>query len=400
MAMLKRPLLPEEQLYFIHIPKCAGTTFINIVDQHFAINEILPTHYDLNKLANEISDDQLAGYRFLRGHIPFDTLIPRLPAAPRLITFLRDPVAQFISYFQMRQRVPDPLVGIQAKLASLSLEEVLNDELMLRFANNATVSIGGRLPAKDPKERLPNLELAKKRLEMFDFVGITERFNDSLDLFSYVFNFPKISHYQTLNVSPDREKRQEISPELMARIAEVQKYDIELYQFGLGLFEKKYASMLQENIEIPLAPVSRIQYDFSRVMPGDGWHIAESHPSLGLFRWSGPETTSILRFPPLLPGNYKFYFEIVGAIHPNTLDGLKITINDTPVKFKIKYARALFRAKNFPVVVEGVIPGSSLENRKNLHIHISIPATQKPENSAVERLLGLCFHSLNIQPTS
>jgi hypothetical protein len=76
---LKKPLLENEQLFFIHIPKCAGTTFINILDQRFIDTEILPVHYDLKKLQDRLTDETLAGYRFLRA--------PARPAAQSRISF-------------------------------------------------------------------------------------------------------------------------------------------------------------------------------------------------------------------------------------------------------------------------------------------------------------------------
>lgn len=394
MQTLKRPLSSNDQLYFIHVPKCAGTTFINIVDQHFTIGEILPTHYDLKKLETEISNEQLAGYRFLRGHIPYDTLIPRLPALPRMITFLRDPVAQFISYFQMRQRVPDPLVGIQSTLAGLSLEELLEHELMLRFANNATVSIGGRLPAQASKDRIPNLELAKERLKTFDFVGITERFNDSLDLFSYIFNFYPISAYETLNVSPDREKRQEISPDLMARIAEVQKYDIELYQFGLKILEEKYQQMLAEKrqgqADVVLSqPVANVFWDLSRAQPCQGWHIAESHPAFGLTRWSGPETSSRLYIPLEKNKDYILRFQVLSDSFNDILSGLVVQINGTPV------ALAHVR-QGMQFMFEGRIPAKLVaQNANPVCLEFSVNRVIA-EGNEKGRKLGLCYNWVQI----
>ena len=399
---LKVNFLPDEQLYFIHVPKCAGTSFISLVDERYIIDEIIPTHYDLKKLQEEITNDQLSSYRFIRGHFPFDLIVPRLRKYPRITTFLREPVVRLISNFQMRQRVVDPLNGLQGTLYSLTLDEFLaRKDLMSIFANRATRLIGGTVHDGSGAE-IPNLELAKMRLSKFDFVGIVEKYEDSLSLFSYVFDFPAMQSDRVLNVSPNREKRDEISPHTLMRVAETEWADIELYKFGREIFEKQFASMKREiadDVRYPTPPkVNSVHEDFSLVDPGMGWHVAERHPQYGVYRWSGPDIVSHLRYSLTTDCDMILRFDVLQAIAPDVLDSLTVQVNGEIIHLK-KRVDGLASVKTF----EGRIPREILllsHRWTNLTLRVNRTICPKDVDSQNldERLLGVCYHKLSLTP--
>jgi len=337
---LKKPLHQDDQLYFIHVPKCAGTSFISLMDECYVIDRIIPVHHDIKKLRNEITDKQLNSYHFIRGHLPYDLIIPRLQKHPRVITFLREPVVRLISNFQMRQRVSDPLVGLQSTLQSLTLEEYLDRaDLVLHLANYATRLIGGRKKL-DNGDFIPNLELAKERLTNFDFVGIVEDYNDSLDLFCYIYDFPPIRTNRLLNVSPNRDQRKEISSSTLEKIAEIEWADIELYKFGCELFQKQFSRMQQEQeagIEYPQPEkVTSIADDFSLVKPGQGWHVAERHPKHDVIRWSGSEKVSHLMLNLAPDQAYEIHFHVFRSAARDVLNSLEFHVNGHKIELKSK----------------------------------------------------------------
>ena len=404
---LKKPLLPDEQVYFIHVPKCAGTSFISLVDEHYVIDEILPVHYDLEKFRKEITDEQLSQYKFIRGHIPYDLVIPRLLGIPRVITFLRDPVAQFISYFEMRQRVSDPSGGLQPALQSLTLEDFLEREDLVhdthfhrRFTNWATWLIGG--VTKSGKREIPNLKRAKERLAKFDFVGITERFDESLELFCYTFGFAPIGSSRSLNVSPNREERANIDAKILHKIAEVNWADVELYKFGCALLENQLREMKVRKPDDSTAQkvnlLSSINFTFERVDPGSGWQVAESHPRYGVIRWSGPETTSTLYMPVAAQNDLIIRFRVVSSIAPDILNSLTLSVNNYSVALTQRHD-----GTQGGVVFEGSIPHTMLvetQARQSISFHVNRTLAPKElgQGSEDERALGLCYHWLAIYP--
>lgn len=399
---LKKPLLANEQLYFIHVPKCAGTSFISLVDERYVIDEIVPTHYDLKMLEERITNAQLASYRFIRGHFPYDMIVPRLPSQPRIITFLREPIVRLVSNFQMRQRVSDPLQGMQKMLQSLTLDEFLaRQDLMDIFSNRATRLIGGNTRNSAGME-IPNLELAKERIAAFDFVGIVESYNDSLALFSYIFDFPSMQSDRILNVSPDREKRNEISQSTLARVAETEWADIELYKFGHELFDTQFARMQKEQadgIQYPQPQkVASVQFDFSLVDPGMGWHVAERHPQFGVIRWSGSETASHLRFPLHADREILLQFDILQAVAPDILESLTLKVNGEPIPLKksdVGVGGQVGFEAHIPARVLRASGGAAVFT---FEVNRTVSPMEIDAQSTDARLLGLCYHSLSLIP--
>lgn len=411
---LRRPLQEDEQLYFIHVPKCAGTSFISLVDERYVIDEIIPTHHDINELKNHITDQQLAGYRFIRGHFPYDLVVPRLPRMPRIITFLREPITRFISNFQMRQRVSDPLVGLQETLKSLTLENFLDKPDLVRIlANRATRLIGGTKKTRSG-DVIPNLELAKERLSNFEFVGIVERFNDSLELFCHVFDFPPIRSQRNLNISPNREARSDISKTTMDKIAEIEWADIELYKFGLKLFERQHTGMGTDPIRGSLNNVgvgNSIRIDFARVNPGSGWHVGERYPRYGVVRWSGPDSVSYLHLTLAPCQSYKIRFRVLRSVKKEILQSLKLEINEQDVPLKMHLSDIWGG-----VIVEGFIPENVLSGGTPVEFAFKVSDTAplseindnikkfkrltfgKQPNEPDKRLGGLLYNWLELTP--
>jgi hypothetical protein len=357
----------------------------------------------------------MANYKFLRGHFPYDTLVPRLPGKPRFITFLRNPVTQFISNFEMRQRVLDPMVGLHDTLASLTFEQFLDrPELVIHFSNLATRLIGGEY--YQDGVMYPHLERAKERISGFDFVGITEHFDKSLNLFTYIYNYEPINAYETLNVSPGREKRSEVPQHLLDRVAEIQQYDIELYKSGLEIYKNMSAQMEQEKAagSPPVALgtlVQKISVDFRRVGPGMGWHVGETHPLYGPTRWSGPGATSYLQFHLQPDQSYIVRFRILKYLELDVLRSLRLEVNGLPIPLKS------WRDDVRKVIFEGVIPSTAMRagvpSTLAFKINRTLPANHKsltrklraflgnevllqPEDDS--RLLGLCYDWLEIVP--
>jgi hypothetical protein len=400
---IKAPLKEEEQLFYLHIPKCAGTTLIGILDQRFTIDEICPEHYVIEAM-EEISDEKLAKYKFIRGHFQYFNIIPRLKKKPRCMTFLRDPVARYLSFFEMRKRVPDPLVGLQDRLSKLTLDEYMTDpELQTRFANQFTRLFGGFKKLQSGK-KIPNIDLAKERLATFDYIGLVEKFDESLELLAYIFDFPPIGDYQSLNISPRREDREAIGQSTLDRVTEMNWADVELYKFGLDLYQKQYEQVMNEKAilgEPELQENDRLDslsFDFSRMSPGSGWHVGEPHSKYGVIRWSGPNTKSIIYLPLVDDQTLNLEFQVVEAMAWDILDSLKLAVNDVIIP--------LNRTKgttDSEFQFTGLIPIRALENIKGKsQFAFQVSRTTSSKNLSIDeseqRGLGICYDWLRISP--
>ena len=91
------------------------------------------------------------------------------------------------------------------------------------------------------------LAKAKQRLASFEFVGITDRFADSMRLLLATFGWTTAMDVPHLNALPDSTiTEQTLSPDTIEKIQEYTYLDTALYHFALELFEKRYALLHSE----------------------------------------------------------------------------------------------------------------------------------------------------------
>lgn len=243
-GFLLAPSVEKEALFFVHIPKTAGSAFRFFAEKNFpseavyANDEVMkqfggffPNYNDYLRFAmGNPSPPQ-----FWVGHIPF-ILGKYLSPEHRSITFLRDPV----------KRVVSALVYLQQTLPlfqNMSLEDIFEQNKYTRFFNLQTRYFAdteiNRLPYFENKKRMDEkgLDAAMRNLSDCDFVGITERFEESMAMIAEQFDlqFPDL---ERINETPNKE--QIVVPEaILQEIPELIKYDSELYLLALELFKKQ-----------------------------------------------------------------------------------------------------------------------------------------------------------------
>jgi hypothetical protein len=162
------------------------------------------------------------------------------------MTFLREPVDRVLSHYYRHIHRQDPSrAGVQkqrpgARVKADSIEQALVDMSLPQLNNLCTRFLCGR----DPFDDLPDsaVDEAKENLRAFEFVGIQERFEESLVLLQRMFGLGALP-YVDRHVSNEgaRPGVDEISDEQRALIEEHNRLDAELYRFGLGLFEEAVA---------------------------------------------------------------------------------------------------------------------------------------------------------------
>lgn len=167
----------------VHVPKCAGTSFRSI------LSDICGARIWFN-YGVVFSRDQArpgvvpAGVSFIHGHFladAFDDLFPdRL-----LLTWVRHPVERVLSQYNHFLRSPDMRDNCCRELydKGLSLHEFADLEWMRNTACRY---------------------LANKPVEDFEFVGIAERFQESMEVFCERFGFRSVARFPRENVNPAR----------------------------------------------------------------------------------------------------------------------------------------------------------------------------------------------------
>ena len=194
----------------IHVPKCAGTSFRRI------LTEICGARIWFNYgtiFSREQARPELVppGTRFIHGHFladAFDGLFP----SRRLLTWVRHPVDRLVSNYHHFLRSPDMRDDCCRALheRGLSLRQFADLEWM---RNEASRYLAGK-PVRD-----------------FEFVGIAERFEESVGRFCRSFGFRNPARIPRENLNPERSGgRYDIDPGDVAYIAERNAADLAWYE--------------------------------------------------------------------------------------------------------------------------------------------------------------------------
>ena len=256
--MRRLMLREEDQVYFLHIPKTAGISLFNILYRYLPDDE--RPHYTPRDLLNP--PERLLRQRLIVGHTYY-TLQHYLPRPPVCVTMLREPVAQVVSHFRHIQREPDHF--LHTRFHNKTLLDFLHDPDMDRLVRNyqtlnLAVDADPRVVARnltpeqiefpgigklmlDMYDQLDEQELVervKARLRDFAFVGVTERFNELIELLTYTFHWLPSP---TLHMNRDPQPPDEISQEAREWIVERTQLDLQIYQFALQLMETRCREM-------------------------------------------------------------------------------------------------------------------------------------------------------------
>lgn len=257
----------SKTVYFLHIPKTAGTSFTHILDSLIGMERTLPT-----KVWNDfksIDKSAFNGYKFIRGHFGYG--VHKYTGAPTAqITFLRDPVERTIS--QVNHIMVDGKRSnwvYEDYYKGESLQELIQaSEKNEVFSNLQTKYIANRIDVikhlldknLDPQEFRFDMLLAKRaglarratdlitalyRIRRLEFVGIQEYFEESLMLFCYRFEFAKPTEIPFSMMKPGRPKTSELNSATIGSIQKLNKSDTALYWFGKKVFTARYRKMLK-----------------------------------------------------------------------------------------------------------------------------------------------------------
>jgi hypothetical protein len=188
------------------------------------------------------------GGRVTVGHVPYGLFREHLPPDARYMTFLREPVDRVLSHYYRHVHHPDlsPAKRRERNEAgretAATIEEALVELRVPQLTNLCTRFLCG---APSPMGELPEsaLDDAKANLREFAFVGIQERFEQSIVLLQRMLGLGAVP-YLNRHVSQEggRPSVDEISDEQRALISECNRLDVELYGFGLELFEQAVAA--------------------------------------------------------------------------------------------------------------------------------------------------------------
>jgi hypothetical protein len=197
----------------IHVPKCAGTSFRHVLDRMYG-NRIWYNYGAIFCREQAREGVVPPGTEIIHGHFlgdSFDGLYPQR----QLLTWVREPVERVVSNYFHFLRAPD--------MRDTCCQALHERKLGLReFAE------------LDWMRNLSSRYLAQKPLDEFQFVGISERFGESMAQFCQVYGIKNEIGLPRVNTNPDRRTdRYEISVADRAFIQDLNAIDLAWYNQAL-----------------------------------------------------------------------------------------------------------------------------------------------------------------------
>ncbi|BDI31147.1 hypothetical protein CCAX7_31980 [Capsulimonas corticalis] len=254
-------------IYFLHIPKTAGSSLAAMIRDAYPVQERLHVH-QWNHIVR-MDRDRIQQYRCYTGHFgtSFYSLLDRNIAT---ITLLRDPCERSISHLLHAERDWERKLRGVWWIAPRWMRRKFRDgwtkpHTTSVMGNFQTRSLGvdvdlnpflGKPSEKDYGFLLRDaqkgqtmeeiLERAKRRLDTMAVVGTVERFSESLDLICDFLNIPAPETPPVENVAPGRSIQNryrasgEFPPEYIAAIDAANEYDRQLYEYANQLMDRQW----------------------------------------------------------------------------------------------------------------------------------------------------------------
>jgi hypothetical protein len=208
----------------VHIPKCGGISFQHILRSIYGNRRVWLNYGTIFDQADARARCQLMppGLRCVHGHFLSDAFDQLVPDGER-VTWLRRPVERVISNYYHFLRHPDPANPCCRELwaRGLSLQKFAELPMM---ANEMTRYLAG------------------KPVRSFKFVGIMERYTDSLRVFGSAFGVPVPGSPPRENVNPHWKGESYPVPDwLHAHIEAINGADLVAYDAAVAELERGLA---------------------------------------------------------------------------------------------------------------------------------------------------------------
>lgn len=245
----------KDCLIFLHIPKTAGSTFHTILNGRYRKNQIYNVfgsryHEPEIDAFIKLPLDKKTHIRLLKGHMPFG-LHQYLDCSSKYITILRDPIERVISqYYYIKKNTFNPLHE-QVEKGNMTIAEFVSSGISVGMNNGHCRFLNGDLDQYgfDQCDSTLYDHVVQHIKEHFLWVGITERFDESILLLAKKIGWKKLPYYIRANVSKTRKPRKTISDEDLNAIEKYNTFDIQLYRYCSDLLDeqiREYPNFAQE----------------------------------------------------------------------------------------------------------------------------------------------------------
>jgi hypothetical protein len=340
----------KRSLLFLHVPKTGGAALTGVLSNRFAAGDCLQLYF-----GPEPDLRNLERFRYVSGHLSLSYL-DRFQEPPFIVTFLRDPIDRALSSYSYARSLrlesqPPVLLPGRGPEAHERLGEYMRltrecsiDELVRRAPELAREYLGNRqarvLCGVNPEGVGETLEDALEALDRCDFVGLTERLDESAAWLARRLGWRELGTIPRSNVTSDRVRREQLSAAGMDALLELTSIDRELYRHACPHYERRLADWStasdprDPSAAIPDAhPVSDLGFDAA--IPGGGWLGRERLDDEPWFCWIGHTLRAWVDLAAA-PGTDCVVAEIPHVLEPTALETLRITVDGEVVPHRLQ----------------------------------------------------------------
>jgi Galactose-3-O-sulfotransferase len=220
-------------IIFLHLPKTGGVTLRRTLKWKYSPD--LLSFETLTKPAESLGEVPLSrrrSTRVLSGHLHYG-VHDYFPQRCEYITLLREPIARVVSYYYYILGHPKHWRHAELVRSGMSLDEFVRTSPERGIENDQTRMLSGRGAGELVAGTLGRsaLDEAKRNLDSFLVVGLTERFDESFILIRRALGW-KLPMYVSANVSTRPKPASETALESIRHRNEL---DLELYEYARGL---------------------------------------------------------------------------------------------------------------------------------------------------------------------
>ena len=234
-----------EAIIFLHIPKSVGTTLNRLIEWEYPLFQMYSVDPFFFKWSRDrlwrLPRQRLQKFRVFKGHMRFG-LHKILPQPATYLTVMRAPIDRVISVFYFMRNYKLHPNYLKFRREKWTVEDFIKEP-------HTRDNIQCKMIAGVPYEQACTAEalvLAKSHLvQHFSVVGLTKRFEESLALMKLRFGW-ELKSYSSFNITRARPKRRELPQATLERIAERNRFDVELYEFAVKMFEEAIAKKAAE----------------------------------------------------------------------------------------------------------------------------------------------------------
>ncbi len=403
-------------VYFLHIPKCAGTSIRILMDNAYNSSAIMAPYAGMYYL-NDLQDIRsMQAKDFYRGHFYWN-LPARLPDIDwNIVTILRDPVDRILSKFYYMKQYGFIHKGLSF-VDWFEHQMTLADTITMNF-----LSINGRIFRTGAdnvrQESLALISDAQANLNKCLAVGLFERIEDSVNLLAWHLGFLAPQILPVNNPTHVRISSQEISNSLRIRIEEVLETDMALYYQAQQQFQKGMAAMLDtanqslvdtSNIstirtwlrqryfdsivnrdKLPSAPKD-INWTPDDVFHGDNLQARELYQG-NCLRWTGQKAATHFHFFLGVPRLITMSIMLCAVTPHEHASSAILSVNDFNIPLQIS---------NLPsgeILITAQITKEILEKSRNAMTNF-ILTTPVRRGNAEFRMLGVALKSIILKST-